>query len=176
MSTIDPSRERELQSALEAKMAENRSIADSFRVEDGVTIVYDQDDQVRHVRLNAAHPAKVTPSWFGDSIGHYENGDTLVIDTVGLAAKPFSYLDAVRTPHSEKLHVVERFTIAPDKQSLTAIVRVEDPDTLNEPMTLKQVWRRSNAAIEESVCADDGGEDHFNQNLHPIPKADKPDF
>ena len=39
MSTIDPSRERELQSALEAKMAENRSIADSFRVEDGVTIV-----------------------------------------------------------------------------------------------------------------------------------------
>ena len=39
MSTIDPSRERELQSALEAKMAENRSIADSFRVEDGVAIV-----------------------------------------------------------------------------------------------------------------------------------------
>jgi len=42
MSTIDPGRERELQSALEAKMADNRAIADTFRIEDGVTIVSDE--------------------------------------------------------------------------------------------------------------------------------------
>jgi hypothetical protein len=147
-----------------------------IQLPDRVVMLWQRNSFVRNVRLNGTHPAKVTPSWFGDSIGHYENGDTLVVDTVGLAAKPYSYLDAVRTPHSEKLHVVERFTIAPDKQSLTAIVTVEDPDTLNEKMTLKQVWRRSNTAIEESVCADDGGEDHFHQNLHPIPEAGKPDF
>ena len=72
--------------------------------------------------------------------------------------------------------MVERFTIAPDAKSLTAIVTVEDPDTFNGPLTLKNIWRRNNVAIEESVCAADGGVDWFNANLHPIPQADKPDF
>ena len=49
---------------------------------DKVTFLYDYDHQVRHVRMNQPHPAQVTPSWYGDSVGHYE-GDTLVIDTVG---------------------------------------------------------------------------------------------
>ena len=59
---------------------------------------------------------------------------------------------------------------------LTAIVTVEDPDTFNGPLTLKNIWRRNNVAIEESVCADDDGKDVYNFNLHPIPVADKPDF
>ncbi|MEA2825342.1 MAG: hypothetical protein QOF03_1824, partial [Alphaproteobacteria bacterium] len=56
------------------------------------------------------------------------------------------------------------------------IVKVDDPDTFNGPLTLKNIWRRNNVAIEESVCADDGGVDHFQQNLYPIPVAGKPDF
>ena len=71
---------------------------------------------------------------------------------------------------------MERFTIAPDAKSLTAIVRVEDPETFNAPLTLKNIWRRNNVAIEESVCAADGGVDMFNLNLYPIPVAAKPDF
>jgi hypothetical protein len=47
-----------------------------------VTILYDEDHEVRHVRMKETHPIHVTPSWHGDSVGHYE-GDTLVIDTVG---------------------------------------------------------------------------------------------
>jgi len=50
---------------------------------DAVTILYINDRDFRHVRLNAQHPAHVTPSWYGDSVGHYE-GDMLVIDTVGI--------------------------------------------------------------------------------------------
>src|SRR5258708_2188591 len=50
---------------------------------DKITILYNYDHQVRQVRLNQAHPAHVTPSWYGDSVGHYE-GDTLIIDTVGI--------------------------------------------------------------------------------------------
>jgi hypothetical protein len=50
---------------------------------DKIAILYDEDHAVRHVRMNQAHPAPVTPSWYGDSVGHYE-GDTLVIDTLGL--------------------------------------------------------------------------------------------
>src|SRR5215467_5262657 len=45
---------------------------------DTVLILYGYNHQVRHVRMNAQHPAKVTPSWYGDSVGHYE-GDTLVV-------------------------------------------------------------------------------------------------
>src|SRR5579871_3585697 len=48
-----------------------------------VVILYSHDHQVRHVRMNQSHPARVTPSWYGDSVGHYE-GDTLIIDTVGI--------------------------------------------------------------------------------------------
>ncbi len=53
-----------------------------------ITILYVYDHEVRHVRLNQAHPAQPTPTWFGDSVGHYE-GDTLVIDTVGIKTGPF---------------------------------------------------------------------------------------
>ena len=108
---------------------------------------------------------------------HYENGDTLVVDTVGIAGGKYHYIDNFRTPHTDKLHVVERYTISPDKKKLTAIIKVEDPDTFNAPLTLRQEWRRTNFAYEESICAEDGGDDHFQQNLEPIPvAAGKPDF
>jgi hypothetical protein len=140
-----------------------------------VRMLWQRNSFVRHIFLTDKHSANVKPSWFGESIGHYENGDTLVVDTIGLSAKN-SYIDSFRTPHTEKLHVVERFTLAPDGKSLTAIVTVEDPDTFNGPLTLKQTWRKNPVEIEESVCAEDGGVDVYNFNLFPIPQADKPDF
>jgi hypothetical protein len=75
---------------------------------DQVTILYSYDHDVRHVRLNQPHPAKVTPTWYGDSVGHYE-GDTLVIDTVGFKVGRYSMVDWYGTPHTEALHVVERY-------------------------------------------------------------------
>src|SRR6266853_1898523 len=57
-----------------------------------VTILYWSNQEVRRVRMNQSHPARVTPSWYGDSVGHYE-GDTLVIDTVGVKIGPFAMLD-----------------------------------------------------------------------------------
>ncbi len=75
---------------------------------DKITILYGYNHQVRHVRMNQAHPAQVTPSWYGDSVGRYE-GDTLVIDTVGMKVGPYSMVDWYGTPHTEALHVVERY-------------------------------------------------------------------
>jgi hypothetical protein len=75
---------------------------------DKITIVYDYDHEVRRVRMNQPHPAQVTPSWYGDSVGHYE-ADTLVIDTVGIKVGPFSMIDPFGTPHSQALHVMERY-------------------------------------------------------------------
>jgi hypothetical protein len=77
---------------------------------DKITILYWHDHQVRHVRMNQSHPAAVVPSWLGDSVGHYE-GDTLVIDTVGIKIGPFSMVDMYGTPYTEALHVVERYRL-----------------------------------------------------------------
>lgn len=73
-----------------------------------VTILTMFDHQFRHVRLNSRHPAHVTPSWYGDSIGHYE-GNALVVDTVGIKVTPLSMVDIYGTPFSDKLHVIEKF-------------------------------------------------------------------
>jgi hypothetical protein len=77
---------------------------------DQLTILYSNDHEVRHVRLNQPHPVRVTPSWYGDSVGHYE-GDTLVIDTVGAKVGPFAMVDMYGTPHTQALHVVERYKL-----------------------------------------------------------------
>ncbi len=77
---------------------------------DEITIIYDFNHEVRHVRLNESHPAHVIPSWYGDSVAHYEGG-TLVIDTVGIKIGPFAMVDWFGTPHSARLHVVERYRL-----------------------------------------------------------------
>jgi hypothetical protein len=59
---------------------------------DKITFLYPNDHQVRRVRMNQPHPVQVTPSWYGDSVGYYE-GDTLVIDTVGVKIGPVAMVD-----------------------------------------------------------------------------------
>jgi len=52
---------------------------------DKVLILHEVMQQFRLVRLNSTHPdfEDLDPSWWGDSIGWYENGNTLVVDTIG---------------------------------------------------------------------------------------------
>jgi hypothetical protein len=140
-----------------------------------VWLIWQRDHMVRRVFLTDEHSPNLKASWFGESIGHYENGDTLVVDTIGLSANRLSYIDNFRTPHTEKEHVVERFTLSPDGNALTAIARVEDPDAYNGPITMKRSWFKVSGSIAETVCAENNG-DTFNQKLHPIPQADTPDF
>src|SRR5260370_10660775 len=76
-----------------------------------VVMLFNEDHEVRYVRMNQPHPAKLTPSWHGDAGGHYE-GDTLVIDTVGIKTdRPYAMGDLFGTPYTEKLHVVERYLL-----------------------------------------------------------------
>jgi len=139
-----------------------------------VWMIWQRDHMVRRIYLTNKHSDKVKLSWFGESIGHYENGDTLVIDTIGLSTKN-SYIDNYRTPHTDKLHVVERLKLSADGKTLEAMVTVEDPDTFNEPLHMVQRWRRVDNPLLETVCAEDNF-DYFNQNLFPLPEAKKPDF
>src|SRR3984893_16567938 len=92
---------------------------------DKITILYSETYEVRQVRMNQPHPAQVIPSWNGDSVGHYE-GDTLVIDTVGVKVGPFptpdlyAMVDLFGTPHTPALHVVERYRLL-DHEAAKAI-------------------------------------------------------
>jgi hypothetical protein len=134
-----------------------------------VRILRDADSQVRRVALNVPHSANPKPSWYGESVGHYE-GDTLVIDTIGLSTKTF--VDYYRTPHTEKLHVVERWRIVDGGQAMELVFTVEDPDTYYEPWTGMRRLRRVERAFDEEICAEG------NRNLfdYKIPQASKADF
>ena len=95
-----------------------------FQRPNEITVLYLIDHQVRHVRMNKPHPARVTPSLMGDSVGHYE-GDTLVIDTVGIKPGRFAMIDMFGTPHSPALHVVERYRLIDNEAMKQAAERDE---------------------------------------------------
>jgi hypothetical protein len=139
-----------------------------------VWMIWQRDHMVRRIYMTDKHSEVVKPSWFGESIGHYESDGALVVDTIGLSA-PNSYLDWYRTPHTEKEHVIERFRLINDGNGLEVLVTVEDPDTFNEPLHMIQRWRKVRNPMLETVCAENNG-DHFGKNLFPIPQADTPDF
>lgn len=88
-----------------------------------ITLQYGFLGLQRTVHLDQTqHPAGVTPTRAGHSIGHWED-DVLVVDTVGFL--PGSLRGV--TPHSGQLHVVERFTLDPATQLLRREYTAEDP-------------------------------------------------
>ena len=134
-----------------------------------VLILFEGNAEVRRVYLDVPHSKTPKPSWYGESVGHYE-GDTLVIDTIGLNAK--TVVDNYRTPHTDKLHVVERWKMIDDGNMLQVTFTVEDPDAFYQPWSGMRRYRRSERQDIEMICAEN------NQHLfdYHIPVADKPDF
>jgi hypothetical protein len=143
--------------------------ADLFPANTQVTMIFSGDSQVRRVYIDMRHSANPKPSWYGESVGHYD-GDTLVIDTIGLNDKTF--VDNYRTPHGEKLHVTERWKLIEDANMLEVSIKVEDPDAYYEPWSAIQRFRRVQQPMREEVCAENS------QHLVDcgIPVANKPDF
>ena len=134
-----------------------------------IWMLWREDNQTRRIFMDVPHSANPKPSWYGESIGHYE-GDTLVIDTIGLNTK--TVVDIYRTPHSEKLHVVERWRIIDGGKMMEVIFTVEDPDAFNEPWTGMRRYRRAEQEGYEKICA----ENNVNIFDYHMPEADKPDF
>jgi hypothetical protein len=133
-----------------------------------VTMIFSGDAQVRRIYLDVPHSENPKPSWYGESVGHYE-GDTLVVDTVGMNNK--SYVDNFRTPHTEKLHVVERWRLIDDMTLQVAFV-ADDPDTFIEPWSAVYRFRRiQRPAVYEEVCAENNGQFDYH-----TPVAQKADF
>ena len=118
-----------------------------------VTFINDAYNEMWFVYLNAKHPPKedVEPNFHGDSVGHWE-GDTLVIDTIGLTTR--TTLDQVGTPHSEDMHVITRVRRSgPD--TIQFRVTIDDPKAFSKTWEEKTLtYKRANkdARISEVVC------------------------
>ncbi len=170
-----------------------------------ITIIYGQDDNVRHVRMNGAHLENLTPTAMGDSVGRWE-GDMLVIDTVGVKTDAFSMADRFGMPQSEAMHVIERYRLidgasaktAQDKyeraegivgggarfsgvnpdtslKGLQLELTMEDPKVLTAPLTVLVTYRRLMTEWQEQVCADNPVE-HYKDEWIGLPTANRLDF
>jgi hypothetical protein len=139
-----------------------------------VLMIWQQDAQVRRVYLDRPHSADPKPSWYGESVGHYEGGDTLVVDTIGQNDKTF--VDNYRTPHTTQMHVIERFKLIDGGRTIEVSVHVEDPGAFTTPWNAIQRYRRTDdGPMVEMVCAENNT-GYFTYDVVPLPHADKADF
>src|SRR5437763_1042295 len=140
-----------------------------------VLLMNEGGPEVRRVFLNVPHSARPKISPYGESVGHYEGGDTLVIDTIGLSDD--TYIDNYRTPHTTQLHVVERFQVTNGGKTMEVTIRVEDPGAFNMPWSARQTFHRTRTGkMEEAICAENNFAFESDAAVAEIPKADKPDF
>ncbi len=158
-----------------------------------VVMILSSKQEIRHIYLTDKHSANVKPSWYGESIGHYE-GDTLVVDTVGIDER--TWIDGFGTPHTKELHVVERFRLIEGGNVLEAVVHVEDPGAFTTPWSGIQRFRQYEAAVrkmtqvqgiaqlasaaegplQELICAENPSSFFESQDSKPIPQDNVPDF
>lgn len=138
-----------------------------------VWIFFEQGHRMRRVALNQPHSLHPKPTWYGESVGHYE-GDVLVVDTIGFTNR--TQIDNFRTPHTEQLHVVERFQMIEGGRVLEATIRIEDPGAFTTPWTAVRRFRRTDARpMEEIVCAENNDR-FFGYDIDPLPEDRTPDF
>lgn len=141
-----------------------------MQLPDEVLIIYVIDDQVRQIPLNVGHSNPLEPSWYGDSVAHFE-GDTLVVDTVGFHGRPEAMVDAYGTPVSEALHVVERYRLINGGKNMEVEVAVEDPNVFQTPWSMLVEYYADDLKLREAPCAEN------NRDLPELmPTASIPDF
>jgi len=108
--------------------------AEIIQDRDRIVIIFEGGGHVwREIHMDGRdHPEQLNPTYFGDSVGHWE-GDTLVVDTVGFNEK--TWLDFGGYMHTEQLHTVERFS-RPFKEVLHYESMIEDPGAYSKPWTV----------------------------------------
>ncbi len=140
---------------------------------DKVTIIYQRDQWTRHIDLNVGHTNTLDPSWYGESMGHYE-GDTLVIDTIGMNGR--SRVDRYGSFGSEHLHVVERYHLAENGQVLQVDFTVEDPNSFEASWNATQYYPQSELGWAEVICAENNRDAKTGFEYEGMAVATKVDF
>jgi hypothetical protein len=116
-----------------------------------IVILIEDVFSYRQIHLDGRpHPKDADPIWMGHSIGHFE-GDTLVVDTTNFNDKSWS---PSRRPHTEKLHLIERFRRT-DFGHLEIETTIDDPGSYKEPWKFKRISNLlPNEEIGEYICAE----------------------
>jgi len=117
---------------------------------DRVVILYEMNNNFHIIFTDGrGHPADLEPTWAGHSIGKWE-GDTLEVDTIGFNGN--TQLDTEGNPHSDQLHLTERFT-------RTDATHMHYELTVNDPKTYTKPWKNvrtftiyPNWELQEYVC------------------------
>jgi hypothetical protein len=116
---------------------------------DVVYILYEYTRTWRSIAMNKEHSKDPDSTWLGESVGRYE-GDALVVDTVGFNDK--TWLDHLGHPHSEALHLIERFRRV-DHDTLELQVTVDDPKAYTKTFTGTKLFKLSNSPMSEGICS-----------------------
>ena len=140
---------------------------------DRVFMFFEHERVWRQIWIDGrSHPKDLEATWMGDSIGKWD-GDTFIVDTVGLNEK--SWLDSFGHPHSEELHVIERYR-RPNPNSLTLQYSVDDPKAYKWPWRsdtkIYTLLRNEKAVMEELFCIPEE-EEAFKKKIRE-PAAGKP--
>jgi hypothetical protein len=106
---------------------------------------------MRPIHLKRGHPAKIEPTWLGDSVGRWE-GETLVVDTTGFNDQ--TWLNEEGTQHSGSLHLIERIRPVLRGQYLEYRMTAEDPKTLAKPYSYTRYYKKLDTEIQDDSCQD----------------------
>jgi hypothetical protein len=142
--------------------------------------IIQQREGPRRVYMNVPHSEDPGLSWYGESVGRYENGDTLVVDTVGL--DDLGPIDRLNTPHTEQLHVVERYQLLEEGKVLRVSFTVTDPGAYTQPWNAMveyapEIDEGAPAPWLEYVCNENSTEYFIDEGeLVPVPSAARRDF
>jgi hypothetical protein len=117
-----------------------------------ITILNARDQQARHIYLNVPHSKNPKHSWYGESVGHYEGTDTLVVDTIAQNDK--TQIDRFGTTHSDQIHVIERFKLSPDRKNMEVQFTVIDPGAYTMPWSARVRFAQRAGEWDEQVCAE----------------------
>ena len=140
-----------------------------YQTPEEVIIVEEGERLARHIYLNVAHSENPKPSYYGESVGHYE-GDTLVVDTIGFNTATF--VDFFRTPHTERMHVTERWRLIDGGAGIEVLITVDDPGTFYRPWQVMRRLARSDEPLGENICR----ENNFRVFDYGISIDETPDF
>ncbi len=115
-----------------------------------VSMLFEEQNHFRIISLNGKHPEDPDPTYMGHSVGHWE-GDTLVVDTIALSER--TTIDQVGMPHSEDLHLVERYRRL-DRDTLEVLVTLTDPRTFSSPWQARAVYKSAppGTVVGEYIC------------------------
>lgn len=134
-------------------MAWDGNKIDVYRSPGRITMLFENYflGHMRTIYLDRPHTSGA-PLWVGDSVGRWD-GETLVVDTNRF--NEYTWLNSAGAPHSEDLHLTERYRLVDGGKYLEVRMTAEDAKVLASPSTYTRYYERVNTEIQEDICNDD---------------------